>query len=208
MTTQVKLIREFLWMLLISILLLCCGKANAQVLPEYSAFPTSSIGVQAGSQGIGVQGSGSIAKIFNIRVGFNTVPGITVQYNNRGLKLDRTSIYAIADWQPLFGNNEWLARKWFVSAGVGYYFTNTLYREGAGSTPDYSISMSKLRPYVGTGLGNIRFTNSINLRVDFGYYIPTSAPTSTYSDKADKVKNGLRGLLPGMNAGLTLYYKF
>jgi hypothetical protein len=196
--------REFLWMLIIVILLICCGKAKAQVLPEYSAFPSSSIGLQFGTQGIGVQGSKSISQSLNARFGFNTVPGITVQYNNRDLKLDRTSVYAIVDWQPLFGRNDFIARKWFVSAGVGYYFTNSLYR---GGTNDYTIYMSKLRPYVGTGLGNIRLSNSINMRLDLGYYIPTQAATATISSKAEKI-NGMRGILSGTNTALTLYYKF
>jgi len=208
MTTQVKLMREFLWMMLISILLLCCGKASAQVLPEYSAFPESSVGVQVGTQGAGIQASKSIAKTFNIRAGFNTVPGITVLYNNRDLKLDRTSIYAIADWQPLYGNNEWLARKWFISAGAAYYFSNTLYREGNSAIPDYSIALSKFRPYIGTGLGNIRVRNNIGMRLDFGFYIPTQAPVSTYENKAGTITNGLRGLLPGLNTGVTFYIKF
>jgi len=205
MTTQVKLMREFLWMMLISILLLCCGKASAQVLPEYSAFPESSVGLQVGTQGAGIQASKSIAKTYNIRAGFNTVPGITVQYNNRDLKLDRTSIYAIADWQPLYGNNEWLARKWFVSAGAAYYFSNSLYRE---ANPDYSIALSKFRPYIGTGLGNIRVRNNIGMRLDFGFYIPTKAPVSTYENKAETITNGLKGLLPGLNTGVTFYIKF
>ena len=208
MTTQVKLIREFLWMVLISILLLCCGKVSAQVLPEYSAFPESSVGLQLGTQGFGIQASKSIAKTFNIRAGFNTVPGITVLYNNRDLKLDRTSIYAIADWQPLYGNNEWLARKWFISAGVGYYLNNTVYREGIGATPDYSVALSKFRPYIGTGLGNIRVRNNISMRLDLGFFIPTQTPVSTYENKAQTITNGLRGLLPGLNTGVTFYFKF
>jgi hypothetical protein len=208
MTTHVKLIREFLWMMLISILLLCCGKADAQVLPEYSAFPQSSVGLQAGTQGIGIQGSKSIAKTFNIRAGFNMVPDITVQYKSRDLRVDRKDIYAIADWQPLYGNNEWLARKWFISAGAAYYFSNTVYREGSGTTPDYSVALSKFRPYIGTGLGNIRVSNNIGMRVDLGYFIATKAPVSTYENKAGTITNGLRGLLPGLNTGVTFYFKF
>jgi hypothetical protein len=195
------------WMLLVSFLGYC-GKASAQVLPEYSAFNKTSIGLQLGTQGIGLQGTYAFGKVFNARVGFSTVPDITLQYNNRDLGLNRTSVYGIVDWQPLYGNTDWLARKWYLSAGISYYFNNTLYREGTRTTPDYYIYMSKLRPYVGTGLGNIRLGHDIGLRTDFGFFIPTSSATSTYSDKADKVSSGLRGLLPGMNAGITIYYKF
>jgi hypothetical protein len=207
MIAQLKIIRDFLWWMLFIGLLVYCGKVNAQVLPEYSAFPKSSVGVQVSTQGIGVQGSWSFLQAFNARLGFNAVPGITVQYNGRDLKLSRTGVYAIADWQPLYGQDG-LARKWFVSAGVAYYFSNAVYREGIGITPDYSVSMSKFRPYIGTGLGNIHVFNDISMRADFGFFIPTSAPVSTYENKANTITNGLKGLLPGMNAGLTFYYHF
>jgi hypothetical protein len=208
MTTQVKLLKDFMWWMLFVGFLGCCGKASAQVLPEYSAFPKSSIGVQLGTQGIGLQGTSAFGRMFNARIGFNTVPDITVQYNGRDLNLNRTSVYGIVDWQPMYGNTDWLSRKWYVSAGISYYFNNTLYREGIGTVPNYYIYMSKLRPYIGTGLGNMRLSHSIGLRTDFGFFIPTSSATSTYDDKAEKVSSGLRGLLPGMNAAVTLYYRF
>lgn len=208
MRKQLNLLREFLWMILISGLLFCCGRASAQVLPEYSAFPSSSFGVQVGTQGIGLQGSYSFWSQFNARVGFNTVPNVNVKYNGRDLQLNRTSVYAIADWQPLYGQGEWLARKWYISTGIAYYFSNSLYREGIGSVPDYTIYMSKVRPYIGTGLGNIRLFKNIGMRTDLGWYIPTSSATSTYDDKASKVSGGLRGLLPGLNSAVTIYVKF
>ena len=203
-----KIVLNILGLILTAVLELCYTSASAQVLPEYSAFPTSSIGLQLSTQGFGVQGSKSFARLFDIRVGFNTVPGMSIQYNNRFAQLDRFSLYAIADYQPLFGGNEWIARKWFISAGISYYFSNTLYREGAGSVPNYYIYMSKFRPYIGTGLGNLHLFNNINMRLDMGYYIPTSAPTSTYDDRGTKVSSGLRGLLPGLNTGATIYFKF
>jgi hypothetical protein len=208
MTTQVKLFKEFLLMMLISGLLFCCGKASAQVLPDYSAFPSSSLGVQLGTQGIGVQGSYSFLDAFNARVGFNAFPGMTLQYNGRDLQFNRTSVFAIADWQPLYGQSGWLARKWYISTGVAYYFSNNVYREGAGTMPNYTIYMSKLRPYIGTGLGNIRLHKNIGIRTDLGWFIPTSSATSTYDDKASKVSSGLRGLLPGLNSAVTIYVKF
>jgi hypothetical protein len=182
--------------------------AKAQVLPEYSAFPSSSIGVQLGTQGFGVQGSTSFARMFDVRYGFNTVPGISIQYNDRYVKLDRTSIYTIVDWQPEFGGGTWFQRKWFVSAGAAYYFTNTLYRQGIGTTPNYEIFMSKFRPYIGTGLGNIHLINNISLRFDLGEFIPTSAPTSTYENKAEKITEGFKSILPGLNSAVTIYFKF
>ena len=208
MTAQVKIIKDFIGWMLIMGGIAYCGKASAQVLPEYSAFAKTSIGLQAGTQGFGIQGTQSFARLFNARVGFNTVPGISVQYNNKELQLNRTSIYAIIDYQPLYGNSAWLARKWFISTGISYYFDNTIYRGAGGNTPEYYIYMSKFRPYIGTGLGNIQLSNGMGLRGDFGFFIPTSAATSTYDGKAEKVSNGLRGLLPGLNSALTLYYKF
>ncbi|WP_439695992.1 hypothetical protein ACFGVS_24800 [Mucilaginibacter sp. AW1-7] len=208
MTTQAKLLKEFLLMMLISGLLFCCGKASAQVLPEYSAFPTSSFGVQVGTQGLGIQGSYSFLKSFNARIGFNAFPGMTVQYNGRDAQFNRTSVFAIADWQPLYGQSDWLARKWYISTGIAYYFSNNVYREGIGTTPNYTIYMSKVRPYIGTGLGNIHLFKNIGMRTDLGWFIPTSSATSTYGDKASKVSSGLRGLLPGLNSAVTIYVKF
>ena len=207
MKTQGKLIREFFWMMFLAALLACCGRASAQVLPEYSAFPSSSLGVQLSTQGLGLQGSYSFAKVFNARVGFNSMFG-TWQYNNRDVTFNRNSIYAIADWQPKYGGSTWFQRKWFVSAGVAYYFNNSVFRQGTTNLPDYTIYMAKLRPYIGTGLGNIRLTDKLGLRLDMGYYIPLTSPTSTNPEKADKVSSGFRGLLPGLNAGATFYIKF
>lgn len=208
MTTQIKLLKEFFWMMLISGLLFCCGKASAQVLPEYSAFPSSSFGVQGGTQGLGIQGSYSLLNMFNVRVGFNAFPGMTVQYNDRDLQFNRTSVFAIGDWQPLYGKSEWLARKWYISTGIAYYFSNNVYREGTSGMPNYTIYMSKVRPYIGTGLGNIRLFKNIGMRTDFGFFIPTSSATSTYDDKATKVSTGLKGLLPSLNSAVTIYVKF
>lgn len=208
MKIEIGLIKEFGWMLLISSLLFVCGKAKAQVLPEYSAFPKSSFGLQLGTQGIGVQGTWSFMPGFNARAGLNTFAGISVQYNGRELQFNRNSVYLMADWQPGYGNDDWWSTKLFVSAGFAKYFSNSLYRQGINTTPDYTIYMSKFRPYLGTGLGNLKLTNSLILRLDLGYYIPTTQATSTYDNKADKVGTGLRGLLPGLNAGGTIYIKF
>ena len=208
MTAQVKIIKDFIGWMLIMGGIAYCGKANAQVLPEYSAFAKTSVGLQVGTQGFGIQGTQSFARLFNARVGFNTVPGISVQYNDKELKLSRTSVYAIIDYQPLYGNSEWLARKWFISTGISYYFDNTLYRGPAKNQSEYYIYMSKFRPYIGTGLGNIQLSNGVGLRGDFGFFIPTSSATSTYDGKAEKVSSGLRGLLPGLNSAITIYYKF
>jgi hypothetical protein len=199
---------KLLGLIITAVLTLHHTDTFAQVLPEYSAFPVSSIGVQVGTQGIGVQGSKSFARIFNFRAGFNTEPGFTFQYNGRFVQLERSSLYAIVDYQPLYGSSEWFGRKWFISAGAAYYLSNNLYREGVGDVPNYYIYMSRLRPYIGTGLGNLHLFNDINIRLDMGYYIPTSAPTSTYDDRATKVSSGLRGLLPGLNTGITIYFKF
>jgi len=208
MKTRIKLIKEFFWMLLMSALLFCCGKAEAQVLPEYSAFPTSSLGLQLGVQGLGLQGSYSFAKSFNIRLGFDVTPDVTFIYNSRNLRVDRSAVYALVDWQPMYGNTQWFATKWFVTTGFGYYFNNTLYRQGIGATPDYSVSMSKYRPYIGTGLGNLYLFDNIRLRLDVGSFLPTSAPTSSYENKANTITNGLKGIMPGLNTAVTFYIKF
>jgi len=202
MIKSVKLIREFLWILLMSIILFICGKANAQVLPEYSAFPTSSIGAQFGTQGLGVQGSYSFANAFNMRVGFTSMFG-NWQYKSRDVTFNRNSIYAIGDWQPQYGGSTWFASKWFVSAGVADYFNNSVFRQEPTSQAGYTIYLAKFRPYIGTGLSNIHLTNNLGLRLDMGYYIPLTAPTSTNPAKADKA-----GFLPGLNTAGTIYIKF
>lgn len=208
MKSQFNLIKEFGWLLLISLGMLICGKASAQVLPEYSAFPKASIGLQLGTQGFGLQGTWSFLPGFDARIGFNTTADVTVQYNSRSLGVDRTSMYLLADWQPNYGKDDWWSTKWFVSAGFAQYFSNSLYRQGIGVTPNYTIYMAKFRPYVGTGLGNIKLSGNMGLRLDMGWFIPTTAPTSTYEDKAEKVSSGLHGLLPGLNTGATIYIKF
>jgi hypothetical protein len=208
MKMQLNLVRQFLWMLLIAIAMLICAKAKAQVLPEYSAFPVASFGVQAGTQGFGLAGTWSFLPGFNARIGFNTVPDLSVDYNGRTLQLDRNSIYLAADWQPEYGKGGWFATKWFLSAGYAQYFSNNLYRQGTGTTPDYTIYMSKSRPYFGSGLSGIHLWGNLRLRMDMGWFVPTSGATSTYDDKAEKVTDGVRGLLPGLNAGATVYIKF
>jgi len=183
--------------------------AGAQVLVDYSAFPSSSLGLQLGTEGFGAQYTSSFARSFNLRFGFNTIPGITFHYNNdRYLKVDRASVYAIADWQPLYGGTSWLQRKWFISAGMAYFPSFTNYRQGVRPTPDYSVTMSKIRPYVGMGLGNIYIKNNLGLRIDLGDYIPTSAPVTTFENKSVTITNGLKGIGPGLNAAATLYLKF
>jgi hypothetical protein len=182
--------------------------ARAQVLPDYSAFPQSSIGFNTSTQGFGAQGSYSFLHFFNVRVGLDFSPGLSIQYNGRSAQLERASFYTMIDWQPMYGESSWLARKWFISTGAAYYFTNTLNREAGGTVGSYSIYMSKFRPYIGTGLGNIPITNTLGLRLDMGYFIPTSAPTATYDDRGTKVSTGLRGLLPGLNTGVTFCIKF
>jgi hypothetical protein len=199
---------KLLGLIMTAVLMLHHTDTFAQVLPEYSAFPDASIGVQGSTQGFGVQGSKSFARVFDFRAGFNTIPGFHIQYNDRFLQIFRASVYAIVDYQPLYGSSEWFGRKWFISAGAAYYFSNNIYRQGVGDVPNYYIYMSRFRPYIGTGLGNLHLFNDINIRLDMGYYIPTTAATSTYDDRATKVSSGLRGLLPGLNTGITIYFKF
>jgi len=210
MRTQSKQISGIKWILLITGMLYCSSKAGAQVLPEYSAFPTSSIGLQFGEQGVGLSGSFSFARSFEARLGFSAVPDITVLYNSRNLKIDRTAVYALADWQPLYGNYEWFARKWFISTGFGYYFTNQLYREGMAkwNIPNYYTYLSRYRPYIGTGLGNIHLVGELRLRLDLGTFIPTNGPISGYENKTNTIVDGLKGALPGLNTAATFYIKF
>lgn len=189
------------------VLILLVVNAQAQTLPEYEAFPQASIGLQGGTQGFGLQGSYRVMGEFNVRVGFNTIPNMSIQYNGRTLAVDKTSIYALIDWQPRYGATDFWGSKWFVSTGFAYYTSNSVYRQVINS-PSYTIYMAKYRPYLGTGLGNINLGSQIKLRADLGYFIPLSSPTSDIPDKASKVSSGLKGLLPGLNSALTIYYRF
>jgi len=190
----------------LSALMAIAGRASAQVLPDYSAFPQSSLSLGVGTQGLDVQGNYSFARMFNARIGYNSMP-FSFEYNGRQAVFNRNSVFAIADWQPEYGGGSWFERKWFISAGIAYYLDNSVYRQGIGSLPDYTIYMAKLRPYFGTGLGNIPLSHTLSLHFDLGYFIPLQAPTSTYDDKADKVRDGLRALLPGLNAGAGISIK-
>lgn len=196
-------------LIIIVVLSLQYTKASAQVLPEYSAFPPDfSGGLQLGTQGLGVQGGYSFLNVFNVRLGFNGIPGVTFQYKDRGAHVDRSSIYAIVDWQPRYGNSDWLSRKWYVSAGAGQYFSNSVYHEYKLGTPAYSVALSKFRPYLGTGLGNISLSNNIMVKLDLGIFIPTSKAVTTYDNTAGTITDGLRGIAPGLNTAITLTYRF
>jgi len=184
------------------------GKAGAQVLPEYSAFSTS-IGLQAGTQGVGAQGTYNISRSLNIRAALFFTPDITLLYRGRDLQVNRNGAYATLDWQPLYGRTDWIARKWFISGGAGYYFSNTLYRQAYNSTlPNYYSYLSKFRPYIGTGISNVRIYKNVYLRLDLGDFIPTSAPVSTYDNASKTITNGLHGIWPGLNTSATFYIKF
>ncbi len=87
-------------------------------------------------------------------------------------QLDRTSMFLIGDWQPRYGHDDWWSTKWFVSTGFAQYFSNSLYRQGIGSTPNYTIYMAKFRPYVGTGLGNIKLWGNVGPAAGYGLLYP------------------------------------
>jgi len=169
--------KKNLFSILLTLFFLVNLQAHAQIWEEYSSFHQG-VGLQLGSSGIGIQGSYPLSEAFGIRAGANWMPSPTWNVRNKVFKVKRSNVEVMLDWQPLLGGESWWARKWIVSAGAGYFFDNKFIRYvGHTKVPDpvvdYEVEYSKFRPYIGTGLNNIRLAYHLNLGIQVGYFIPT-----------------------------------
>jgi len=193
---------------------------KAQIWKEYSSFYPS-VGIQLGTRGIGIEGSYPVAEAFNVRLGASIFPSMKTKLGPRVFAVDRSDVSLFADWQPLYGRTSWIARKWIVSAGAGYFFENKFTHyvgasKESGQPKDYDVEWSKFRPYVGTGLNGIALGRRFNLGVHVGYYIPTSSWTFTAYDmdpteaaeKEDKLGSFPYNIVQGLNVQVGISYIF
>ncbi|GAA4779964.1 hypothetical protein GCM10023231_03520 [Olivibacter ginsenosidimutans] len=194
--------------------------AKAQIWKEYSSFYRS-VGVQLGTRGIGIEGSYPLNEQFNLRLGGSIFPSMKMKYRQQKFKLNRSDISLFGDWQPLYGRDSWIARKWIVSAGAGYFFENKLTRykpetQVSNEPKDYELEWSKFRPYVGTGLNGIAISRQLNLSVNLGYYIPTSSyKLKTYdmgsaevADLENKIESLKYSIAQSLNVQVGISYIF
>lgn len=206
--------------LIIFIVVLASLPVKAQIWEEYSSFYPS-VGIQLGTRGVGVEGSYPISESFNVRLGADIFPSVKTKYGKRVFAISRSDVSLFADWQPLFGKRSWIARKWIVSVGAGYFFENKFERyvgttKMANQPKDYDVEWSKFRPYIGTGLNGIRLSQRLNLAINVGYYIPTS-PTEIKIYEMDPIKiPSLKddldsfpySMAPGVNVQVGISYIF
>ncbi|QNL52066.1 hypothetical protein H8S90_11095 [Olivibacter sp. SDN3] len=192
----------------------------AQIWKEYSSF-NPFVGVQLGAQGIGIEGGYPLSESFNARLTANFFPSSKMAWDNKVFSLHRSNIVLLADWQPLYGRESWIARKWIVSAGAGYYFDNKLERFlGSSKEPnqlkDYDVEWSQFRPYIGTGLNGIKLSQRFNFAVNVGYFIPTEATKVVLHEKdpeglpslEDKLNSFPNNAVPGLNIQVGISYIF
>jgi len=193
---------------------------KAQIWKEYSSFYPA-VGIQLGARGIGIEGSYPLAEAFNVRLGASFIPSTKMAFKNRVFAIHRSDVTLLADWQPLYGRSSWIARKWIVSAGAGYFFENKFIRYSGGSKvsnqpKEYEVEWSKFRPYVGVGLNGIELSQRLNLAVNVGYYIPTSSRSLDIYEKdpngvahlEDRMDSFPYNILPGLNAQVGISYIF
>lgn len=193
---------------------------KAQIWTEYSSFYPS-VGVQVGTRGIGIEGGYPIADAFNVRASASIFPLGKLNVGKRVFELSRSDVSLFVDWQPLLGRRSWIARKWIVSLGAGYFFENKYekYQWAAvkeDRLKDYGVEWSQFRPYVGTGLNGIRLAERFNLAVNVGYYIPTSSNALKVYEmdpvdiprQLDRWDKFPRNVLPGINAQVGISYIF
>jgi len=193
---------------------------KAQIWKEYSSFYPA-VGVQLGTRGLGIEASYPISDAFNVRLGGNIVPSVKAKLGSKVFEMHRSDVSLFADWQPLFGKASWIARKWIVSIGAGYFFENE-YERYLGSSKesnqpkDYGVEWSKFRPYIGMGLNGIKISQRINFAVNVGYYIPTSSiALKVYEmdpidipEKLDKLNSFPYDVIPGVNVQVGFSYIF
>lgn len=195
-------------------------QVKAQIWEEYSSFYPA-VGIQVGARGLGVEGSYPLSDAFNVRLGASIFPSFKTKLGSRVFEIHRSDVSLLADWQPLYGKGSWIARKWIVSLGAGYFFENKYERyvgprKIADQKTDYTVEWSKFRPYIGTGLNGIRLAQRFNLAVNIGYYIPTGSTAIKIYEKDPVDIPRLRedldsfpyNLAPGVNVQIGISYIF
>ncbi|MCL4640731.1 MULTISPECIES: hypothetical protein [Olivibacter] len=195
-------------------------QVKAQVWEDYSSFYPA-VGIQVGTRGIGIEGAYPISDAFNIRLGASVFPSAKMKFGRRVFEINRSDVTLLADWQPLVGKDSWIARKWIVSAGLGYFFENKFERYvGSNKTSDqltdYVVEWGKFRPYIGTGVNGLRLSQRLNMAVNVGYYIPLASTAIKIYEKdpveipdlRDDLDSFPYNVLPGLNVQVGISYIF
>lgn len=195
-------------------------QVKAQIWEEYSSFYPS-IGIHVGARGLGIEGAYPVSDAFNVRLGASIFPSSKMKVGDRVFKINRSDVTLLADWQPLFGKESWIARKWIVSLGAGYFFENKFERyvgarKEADQKKDWGAEWAKFRPYIGTGINGIRLARRLNMAVNVGYYIPLESTVIKIYEKdpvgIPKLRDDLDSfpynMLPGVNVQVGISYIF
>ncbi|MEH6307477.1 hypothetical protein RYH73_17640 [Olivibacter sp. CPCC 100613] len=147
--------------------------------PEHSAF-SSSVGLQVGTAGVGAEFNYPIRSDLNVRLHASYLPEVRKHYHGLIYQPKRALTGLNIDWQPLFGGDGWLARKWFVSLGFYYFMKHSMgtFREsrviGRPREKYYEADLSKIRPYVGMGIARLALSKHLFLNLNGGFFIPTA----------------------------------
>ncbi len=211
--------RKTVFVFFIGLALLGFKRASAQIMKEYSSFYPA-VGLQLGTHGIGIEGAYPLSGSFGLRVAGNFFPKTKVVWgDNKVVSVDRSNAAAFLDWQPLFGKGSWIARKWIVTGGFGYYFENTLNRyRGGTAVPDqpldYQFEFSRARPYLGTGLNGVKLAHRINFSAHVGYFFPTESTKIILHEKdpaelpilEDRAQSFPNNIAPGVNVQVGVSY--
>lgn len=171
------MLRTIIYLLLLHFL--PTGVIAQSQYPSHTAFATS-LGVQLGSAGIGVEFNYPIYNNLSIRWQANYLPEVRKHYHGLIYQPQRTLTGVNIDWQPLFGGNSWFARKWFVAFGFYYFLKHQMstFKEsrviGEPREKYYEVDLGKVRPYLGMGIGRLALTERLFLNLNGGFFIPTA----------------------------------
>jgi len=163
----------------------------------------NTLGLNVGSQGVGIEGKKAFNSRLGLRLGVNIIPINNIetkQYlgeNQTTINFEPrfSNVHVMADWRPFkFNSSNPLSGNFKVSAGVAYFIksqgtanislSNTYYygdidipSEDVGSITA-EAKWGHVAPYAGLGLDNIPMFNNFFLGFEAGtYYL--SSPSAT-----------------------------
>lgn len=163
-------------------------------------FFTKSVGVHAGTQGLGVQAQMPIFSFLNLRAGASIMPfkaGLSQTVGSKATNTDMSTSFfnthLLTDWH-LFPKSESVFNKIIFTAGAGYFFNADGKAETALTDPYYygdiyftpgelgvvttTANWEGIAPYAGFGLNNIRIDDKVNFSLGLGAYYLTSPSVS------------------------------
>jgi hypothetical protein len=190
--------KKLLKCLIIAIVL---GGLSSSAFAQYPSRTT--LGVNVGSQGVGLEGKAALGDRFGARLGFSIIPinSITsTQYlggNQTSIDIQPrfSNIHLLGDWMPFkYSTDKPLSGNFRLSAGVAY-FIKSQGQADIALTQDYqygdivipradlgtvtaSAKWSHVAPYAGVGLDNIPVATNFFIGFDMGAYY-FSAPSAS-----------------------------